>query len=577
MYIGISAYNHQSAAAIINEEGKLINYYREEQLTRIKGDNSFPKNSLKKLFEINSLRLKDIKNVIFYEKPLSAYLHPLKIASENLPESLNLISHQLKNFKKSSLYCFIDLAKTFPGLEKKLLYIDHHLSHTLSALAYANSNKKLCSVVADGFGDRSTTSISYVNSPNEIKELWSCDYPYSLGLFYSAITDFLGFAINEGEYKVMGLAAYGEKDISIFKIMNKLIYWDNDIKNIKMDLTFFEYHKNIFNSFSNRLEDILGESRNPLENLLIDDNNFKRYANIALAAQDVLTSILKKLFVHAYNLTGANDFLFSGGVALNSASLKSIAALPFIKNIYIPPSPGDTGAAIGAAYYGYLRNNQNSPHIRIANLYPCQFNSKNQFKKTIKIVSEKFEYLSKDIDNSYEIASELIKNGNTIGTLISNGETGPRALGNRSLICDGKNFEAVNFLNTVIKNRSPFRPTAPAMHEETAKKYFNLNKAIYNCYFSMNATTFCKSKELIKTFPIIHVDGSARLQIVEKGSTLDKILINLKKYNIEILANSSLNISGDPTCFDLIDGLMVCELSPLKYLLTDYGLLKKIN
>ena len=144
MYLGISSYNHQSAAALIDEEGKLINYYREEQLSRIKGDNSFPKNSIKKLFETNSLKIEDIKNVIFYEKPLSAYLNPLKVAAKNLPESLNLISHQLKNFKKTSLFCFVDLAKAYPGLEQKLLYIDHHLSHTLSALAYSESFKNIC-------------------------------------------------------------------------------------------------------------------------------------------------------------------------------------------------------------------------------------------------------------------------------------------------------------------------------------------------------------------------------------------------------------------------------------------------
>ena len=577
MFIGISAYNHQSAAALISADGELINYYREEQLSRIKGDNSFPKNSIKKLFETNSLKKDEIKNVIFYEKPLSSYLNPLKIAAEYLPDSVNLISHQLKNFKKTSLFCYVDLAKIFPGLERKLIYIDHHLSHTLTALAYSESFENICSVVADGFGDRSTTSISYVNNPNDIKELWSCDYPFSLGLFYSAITDFLGFAINEGEYKVMGLAAFGKKDNYIIKKMNSLIFWDKNEKKIRMDLNYFEYHKNIFNSFSTKLEDLFGISRNPLEKLQINNKEFSRYANIAFAAQEVLTNILKELFTYAHNLTGCSEFLFSGGVALNSASLRSIASLTFIKKIYIPPSPGDCGAAIGAAYFGYIKNNKNKNFKKIINLYPAIFNSKRQYKKTIKIVSDKFEYLSKDIKESFLLASKLIKEGETIGTLISNAETGPRALGNRSLICNGENFNAVRFLNTVIKDRSPFRPTAPAMHLSTAKKYFLLNDALYNSYFSMTSTVLLKGNSPIKDYPIIHVDGTARLQIVEPHTTLDKLLLNLRKYNIEIIANSSLNISGDPTCYDLIDGLMVCELSPLKYLLTDYGLLKKLN
>jgi len=577
MYLGISAYNHQSAAALINEEGELINYYREEQLSRIKGDNSFPKNSIKKLFETNNLKIDEIKNVIFYEKPLSAYLTPLKVAAKNLPDSLNLISHQLKNFKKTSLFCYVDLAKIYPGLEQRLLYIDHHLSHTLTALAYSESFENICSVVADGFGDRSTTSISYVNTPIEIKELWSCDYPYSLGLFYSAITDFLGFAINEGEYKVMGLAAFGKEDISLINKMNSLIFWDKNDKTIKMDLRYFEYHKNIFNSFNLKLEDLFGDSRNPLESLQLNNKDFQRFANIAFAAQEVLTNILKELFTHAYNLTGCSNFLFSGGVALNSASLRSIASLSFIKKIYIPPSPGDCGAAIGAAYYGFIKNKKNISYKKIVNLYPTLFNPESQYKKTIKIVSEKFEYLSKNIEESFLLASELINRGETIGSLISNAETGPRALGNRSLICNGQNLKAVSFLNTVIKDRSPFRPTAPAMKESTARKYFILDEELYDSYYSMTSTVVLKKNSPIKDYPIIHIDGTARLQIVEPNSTLDKLLLNLKKYNIEIIANSSLNISGDPTCYDLIDGLMVCELSPLKYLLTDYGLLKKLN
>ena len=195
MFIGISSYNHESAAALVDDNGCLLNYYREESLSRIKGDKSFPKRAIKKIFDENNLNLNNIKSVCFYERPLSAFLIPLKTALKQLPKSLTLISNQFRNFDKSSLSCYLDLSKNFSGLEKKLLYVDHHLSHTLTSLAYSNKKNNLCSVVVDGFGDRSSTSISFVNNPNDIKELWSCDYPVSLGLFYSAITDFLGFQI----------------------------------------------------------------------------------------------------------------------------------------------------------------------------------------------------------------------------------------------------------------------------------------------------------------------------------------------------------------------------------------------
>ena len=182
MYLGISSYNHESAAALVDMEGKLLNYYREESLSRIKSDKSFPLRSLKKILDVNNLEINDIKSIAFYEKPLSAFLVPLKTALYQMPKSLELISNQFRNFDKSSVSCFLDLSKNFPGLEKKLLYVDHHLSHTLNALAYSYSKSDICSIVVDGFGDRSTASISQIVDPTEINELWECPYPVSLGL-----------------------------------------------------------------------------------------------------------------------------------------------------------------------------------------------------------------------------------------------------------------------------------------------------------------------------------------------------------------------------------------------------------
>lgn len=170
----------------------------------------------------------------------------------------------------------------------------------------------------------------------------------------------------------------------------------------------------------------------------------------------------------------------------------------------------------------------------------------------------------------------MIKNGEIIGTVLNNAETGPRALGNRSLICDGKNKNAVNILNTIIKNRSPFRPTAPCMKLSTAKKYYSLRPELISCYKYMNATCKCKEGSIANDFPTSHVDGTARLQIIYNDHILYKILTLLEADGINILANSSLNLSGDPTCFDLIDGLMICSLKPLKYIFTDFGLLEKI-
>ena len=578
MFIGVTGYNHESSAALVDKNGVLLDYYREESLSRIKGDKSFPKRSINKLLDSNNLQISDIERVAFYERPLSAFLHTVKEASLHMPRSLPLLTHQFRNFKRSSISCYLDFAKLFRGLETKLIYSDHHLSHTLTALAYSNTKKNICSVVVDGFGDRSTASISQVIDPNEINELWDCQYPVSLGLFYSSITDYLGFAINEGEYKVMGLSSFGESNSKSAKLISGLMDWDTYSNKLISDMRYFDYHLSLSNSYGSKLEDLLGPARNPFISLTPGDDDFQRCADIARGAQDLTIYLLRKIFTHAHKLTRSRTFLFSGGVAMNSASIDSLAQLPFVDEIIIPPSPGDSGCAIGAAFYCYIKSNTfKNFNISKPSLFPSVKEKRNDEILTEKIISNEFKVLERNIDDAFLKAAELISSGEVIGTVLSLSETGPRSLGNRSLICDGKNKDAVNNLNTFIKNRSPFRPTAPAMRFEIAEKFYQLRPELYDCYKSMSATCKCIKDNISIEFPTTHVDGTARIQIVEKESSLDKLLSKLEPFNIEILANSSLNVSGDPTCFDLIDGLMVCSRTPLRYLLTDFGLLTKKN
>ncbi len=576
MFIGVTGYNHESSAALVDRNGVLIDFYREESLSRIKGDKSFPKRSIKKILDTNKLKKKDIERVAFYERPLSAFLHIVKEASLNMPKSMKLLTHQFRNFNRSSVSCYLDFAKFFKGLEAKLIYSDHHLSHTLTALAYSNSKKNICSVVVDGFGDRSTASISQIVDPTEINELWECPYPISLGLFYSSITDYLGFSINEGEYKVMGLASFGDSNSKTAKLVRGLMDWDSTQNKIISDMSYFDYHLSTSNSFSSKLEELLGPARNPFVQLIQGDSDFQRCADIARGAQDLTIYLLRKIFTHAHKITNSRKFLFSGGVSMNSASIDSLAQLSFIDEIIIPPSPGDPGCAIGAAFYCYIKSSYyRDLKISRPSLFPSQKEIRNDKFLTEQIISNEFSVLTSDEHDAFLKAAELISEGEVLGTVLSCSETGPRALGNRSLICDGKNKDAVDYLNTVIKNRSPFRPTAPAMRYEIAEKYYQLRPQIYDCYKSMNATCKCLKDNVSLGFPTTHVDKTARIQIVEKNSSLAKLLSMLEPMGIDILANSSLNVSGDPTCFDLVDGLMLCSRTKLHYLLTDLGLLKR--
>ena len=578
MYIGLTGYNHESSAALVDANGFLVDYYREESLSRIKGDKSFPKRSIDRLISQNHITIEDVANITFYERPLSAFMTILKTAGKHIPESLSLISHQCRNFNKSSVSCFMDIGKSYPGLEKKLVYCDHHLSHTLTSLAYANNQKNICSIVVDGFGDRSTSSISLVNNHKEIIELWSSIYPISLGLFYSAITDFLGFQVNEGEYKVMGLSSFGNIKSSEAKKVFSLIKWDKKNNNIFQDMRYFKYHISPEVSFSSKLVELLGTPRNPFKKLLPKDKEFQYYANIAKGAQVAVSNILCEIFKYAYSLSGCKEFLFSGGVAMNSASVDQLASLDFVNKIIIPPSPGDSGSAIGAAYYSYLKNNfKKNIFLPKPSFFPSKYNVDFQKKLARKIINSKFKIISSNPQDNIKVVSELISKGKVIGTILGNAETGPRALGNRSLICDGTNKVAVKFLNTIIKQRSPFRPTAPCMQKEIAKKYYVIRDELMDCYKTMSATCKCITRSKSENFPTTHVDMSARIQIVEEGQFLDKLLNQLKRYNIEVLANSSLNLSGDPTSFDLIDALMMSSRSPLEFIITDFGVIELIK
>ena len=347
------------------------------------------------------------------------------------------------------------------GVNIPLLYSDHHLSHTLSTLFYFN-NFPYVSVVVDGYGDKYCTSIHHVKSNSEIINLWNSEYPNSLGLFYSAITDLLGFAINEGEYKMMGLAAFGKP--TYYENLRKTIKFENNqlITNTK----YYDYVRRTDRSYSNFLIDLLKvEPRQPDSPLEIGGKNFQTYADVAASAQKILEELLFLIFKYAYDITKENKFLFSGGVAMNSAAVSKCSKLKFIHELNIPPSPGDSGAAIGAAYYGFINKKNESSDNFISknnilnNLFPGQQKSNEDF---FELVFDKIA----DNKTSLVKAAELIAGNEIVATCYGNIETGPRALGHRSLICNAHNSQLIKKLSTEIKKRNLFRPAAPVVLEE---------------------------------------------------------------------------------------------------------------
>tara|TARA_X000000950_G_C13915676_1_gene660900 strand:- start:3459 stop:5177 length:1719 start_codon:yes stop_codon:yes gene_type:complete len=572
MFLGVSAYFHDSSVCLLNERGEIIDFIKEEWLSRVKGDSSFPRMALEKLIITNQLSKKNLKKICFYEKPFRAWLTIAKHTVKTNKLNNELTRNYFKNVWKSSVIFQYHLSK-FPELRSiPVEYCEHHLSHTLTSLFYSGA-KPSVSIVVDGYGDKYCSSIHHIKSSTDIEQIWSSEYPNSLGLFYSAITDFLGFAVNEGEYKVMGLAAYGEPKYA--EKLKETIYIKSD--ELILNTSYFDFVRSIKQSYSKKLISLIGFSpREPHAELDMKQADFKSYADLASSAQKVTEDLLLEIFNIARKKTNKSVFHFSGGVAMNSVAVMKISNLSYIEKLHIPPSPGDSGAAMGSAYYSYLKSNKRSKprgnEFLETNLFPGQFSRATKTSREFLATGmTKICGANEAID---EIAN-LIKKDEIVATCYKNIETGPRALGQRSLICNGHNKNLIKKLNTKIKNRSSYRPTSPAVLEKNANKYFNINKKFSNLYKIMSITATVKQTKKSDIKGVTHADGTARVQLCDKNSLLGKILSALEKEKVLILANTSFNVSSDPMVYDFEDALLSMIQMKINYIFTEEGLYKR--
>ena len=557
-YIGISAYYHESSVFLT--DGDNINcFVKEEYFTRIKGDKNFPKRSLEFLIQKYSLNEKNIKFVCFYEKPFKSWWEIFIYSIKKPLENKKFLTHHLKNFNSGSIFFYTHLNKTIKISKEKILYSSHHLSHCLYGSLYVNNIDEYAFISCDGVGEGETMTVYTINSKNLIKKHWTNFYPNSIGLFYSTITDFLGFDINDGEFKVMSLSSYGNPIYE--KEMDKIF----DCERLKINSSYFEFQKNPERSFSDILVEVFGE---PYLNLSIK-KNFQKYCNIASSAQLLLNKSLRNLILKAKELTGKSKIVLTGGVALNCKMIHDLSKQNIFEELIVPPSPGDSGSAIGAANFSYFY--ENKKFINNVGLFPGP--NKNDLNEKFKL-KEFFEKVSND-ENSLEVAAELIIKGSILTTYIDKTETGPRALGNTSIICNAKDKLAVKNLNNKIKKRDFYQPLAPILLEENLEKYFIFQKSVRKNLYSMGS--LCEAKEDLKIDyeSIIHTDNTCRIQIINnKNSFIFKLLKKLSENNINILVNTSFNISKDPMVFDLFDVYTNMKRMNIEYVVMNNGIFK---
>ncbi len=556
-YIGISAYYHESSVFLTDNKGTNC-FIKEESFSRIKGDKNFPKRCLKFLIKKFHLNNENIKSICFYEKPFRSWWEIFSYSIRNPLQNNNFLIHHLKNFNKGSIFFYTDINKLINVSRSKIVYSSHHLSHCLYGVSVIKDISDYVYITCDGVGEGETMSIYTIDDDYKIKKIWTNFYPNSIGLFYSTITDYLGFEINEGEFKVMSLSSFGKP---IYESEFKKIF---DVDNFIINMDYFEFHKNPTISFSKKLCELFGD---PYKNLN-EDVNFNKYADIACSAQLILEITMKNLILKAMNLSGKSKIVLTGGVALNCKMIHSLSKQDIFKEMIVPPSPGDSGSAIGAANFAFLKNSK----TKMLNFNSIFLGPRKNLINNKENIEDFFSKISLTNDFTNETAIKLVE-GEIIASYYGPNEVGPRSLGNTSIFCDARNNKAVINLNLNLKKRGYFQPLAPILLEKDFQKYFSISKSVTKNLEWMG--TLCDAKEELynKYNSIIHVDGTCRTQIVKDEDSLTyKVLTNLKKSGSDILVNTSFNITKDPVVFDLYDVYVNMKRMNIKFVLMDDGL-----
>jgi len=569
--LGISAYYHDSAAAII-QDGKIIAAAQEERFTRKKHDAAFPSNAVKFCLEYSGINLQQLDAIVFYDKPFLKFERLLETYYAFSPKGIRSFLTSIPVWLKEKMFLkrliYEELAKIEDTNVKKikLLFPEHHLSHAASTY-YPSPFTESAILTIDGVGEWATASICH-GVKQDITILKELKFPHSLGLLYSAFTFFLGFKVNSGEYKLMGLAPYGNPDSQevknyIDKIKSTLITIYDD-GSIWLNQQYFSYASGLEMTNSEKWEELFGFPRRKSESELE-----QHHCNLGLAIQEVTEGVVIKMAKEAKKITGSDNLCLAGGVALNCVANGKLQKAGIFKNIYIQPAAGDAGGAPGAALAAYhiyfkkeIKKSGNADEMEGSYLGP-EFSD-----LEIKLMSKKYKASYTYYENFNELAQKgasILADGNVAGWFQGRMEFGPRALGNRSILGDARNAEMQKKLNLKIKYREGFRPFAPSVLTECCKAYFEmegdspymllvhpvkkeLRKKLPENYNGLNLRD--KLYYLRSELPAItHIDFSARIQSVSKetNNRFWNLINEFKKLTgYGVIVNTSFNVRGEP-------------------------------
>jgi len=591
--LGISAFYHDSAAAII-VDGKIIGAAQEERFTRKKHDASYPKNAINYVLKEAGLKLNDINHVVFYEKPFLKFERLLETYVGFSPSGFKSFSMSMplwlseKLFQKKMLfYALKEQDNNFNDI-KKINFSEHHLSHAASAF-FSSPYEEAIILTLDGVGEWATTTVS-LGKNNKINILKELHFPHSLGLLYSAFTYFLGFKVNSGEYKVMGLAPYGEprfKDI----ILSKLI----DVKedgSFRLNMDYFNYATGLTMT-NKKFAKLFNMERREPENKLS-----QIHMDMAASIQAVTEEIVLKITRFLSKEFKLQNLCMAGGVALNCVANGKILKEGLFKNIWIQPASGDAGGALGAAQAFYYQELDNKRKIlktdSMNGSYLGPKFSDDQVEDELKSCGANFKKLT--LDQVIKDTAKALSEEKAVGWFQGRMEFGPRSLGNRSIIADSRSEKMQKNLNLKVKYRENFRPFAPAVLFEKVSEWFEINS---ESPYMLLVAEVKKSKQLQMTeqqkslfgidklnikrssIPsVTHVDYSARIQTVHKETnpTFHKLIEEFEKItDCPVLVNTSFNVRGEPIVCSVADAFNCFMGTDLDILVCNNFILYKDN
>lgn len=560
--LGLSCYYHDSAAALV-EDGRLVAAAEEERFSRKKHDSGFPELAVRWCLESRGITIEDVDYVVFYEKPLVKFERILMTMLASFPRSFRAFPEAMTTWLGDKLWIEAHLRERLGIPKQKLLFVDHHVSHAASAFLPSRFDEAAILTV-DGVGEWTTASFG-VGRGGEVRLQREIRFPHSLGLLYSVFTAFLGFEVNEGEYKVMGMAPYGTP--RYVDDVWKLVRVESD-GSFSLDMKYFAYHWSRDTGYAKPFLDLFGPPRKPNLNFFTTSSGYpdyfgakpsnfaelcrenEHYADVAASVQKVTEEVLLGMVRGLHRETGLTKLCMAGGVALNSVANGRILRETPIEEIYVQPAAGDGGAAVGAALYaahcllGEPRNGFVMDHA-----YWGQSFDDAAVRETLERRGLRYEYFD-DEDVLLGRAAEGLASGQVFGWMQGRFEWGPRALGARSIIADPGRADMKDIVNTKIKFREPFRPFAPSVLVDAADRYFALDQPAkhYPARFMLYVVDV-KPGQGEKLPAITHVDNTARLQTVHRDqSPLYYGLIERfgQASGTPVILNTSFNLKGEP-------------------------------